>query len=397
VFLFSWLSIAGIGALMLVGALAWRNSRRSRMHTRIAAALDDDDPQRRRAGVLVATEKGLRAHADLLAEHLDREQDPDVLATLAEGVLRNSWEPADRPAILRLRLWANEERSAAGLFALPRPETEALDGQRPPWSPMTSGAEPYGGLATALIPVVRESAPTAGSLFAPRPATQHRRSRPATGRRAVAGTAGDAFVPSPRPAVPSDGDGPPPPRTSGPMIPAPRRELGRSQQSRLEPVIPVVDRRARRAAARRAAAVAAVTPAATAPPVAESFPERIDDVAPDAPMSMPRPSRSRRPQIDAPILSPRRRGTLRDVQHRSAGAPTSTLAVELAAPDHDDRRGGLRPWFRSRRPREEPRHRQRRQAQLAAVAPATEPEPEARRGARHRTEPGQLRFVRGDI
>ncbi len=394
-FLLSWLSIAGIGALMLVGALAWRHSHRSRMHTRIAAALDDGDPQRRRAGVLMATGQGLRAHADLLAEHLDREQDPDVLAALVEGVLRNSWEPADRPAILRLRLWAHEERPAASLFALPRPETEAVDRQRSPWSPMPSGAEPYGGLATALIPVLRESAPrTAPSPFTPPPATQHRRSRRAMGRPTVAGTAGDTFVPSPRPAVPSDGDVLPPTRTPSPMIPAPRRELGSPRQSRPEPVISVVDRRARRAAARRAAALAAVTPAADAPPVAESFPEPIDDVAPDAPM--PRPSRSRRRQIEPPLLSPHRRRTWRDVLHRPACAPTSTSAVEVAAPDDDDRRGGLRPWFRSRRPTEEPRHRQRRQAQHAAVAAAAEPEPEPRRGARHRTEPGQLRFVRGD-
>ncbi len=80
------------------------------MRGRIAAALHDEDPRRRRAGVLVATEQGLRANAALLAEHVERERHPAVLAALVEGVLRNAWEPTDHPAILALRLWAHEQR-----------------------------------------------------------------------------------------------------------------------------------------------------------------------------------------------------------------------------------------------------------------------------------------------
>ena len=56
-------------------------------------ALRDEDPQRRRAGVLVATEQGLRANAALLAAHLDRERDPAVLAALVDGVLRHRGSP----------------------------------------------------------------------------------------------------------------------------------------------------------------------------------------------------------------------------------------------------------------------------------------------------------------
>lgn len=43
--------------------------------------------------------------------HSQRESDPMVLRVLAESVLKNSWEPADRPAILQLQLWAHEEHA----------------------------------------------------------------------------------------------------------------------------------------------------------------------------------------------------------------------------------------------------------------------------------------------
>jgi hypothetical protein len=116
-----WAITAGCGALLLVAAVCWRLRHRARIRGRIAAALADEDPRRRRAGVLVATEQGLRANAALLAAHLDREQHPAVLAALVDGVLRHSWEPTDQPSILALRLWAHEQRRP------PAPAAEPLD------------------------------------------------------------------------------------------------------------------------------------------------------------------------------------------------------------------------------------------------------------------------------
>jgi hypothetical protein len=121
VYLSDWAITAGSGALLLVAAVCWRLGHRARMRGRIAAALGDEDPQRRRAGVLVATEQGLRANATLLAAHLDREQHPAVLAALVDGVLRHSWEPTDQPSILALRLWAHQQRRP------PAPVAEPLD------------------------------------------------------------------------------------------------------------------------------------------------------------------------------------------------------------------------------------------------------------------------------
>lgn len=112
-FLSNWMITAGAGAVLLLAAVSWRIGHRARMRGRIAAALHDEDPRRRRAGVLVATEQGLRANAALLAEHIERERHPAVLAALVEGVLRNAWEPTDHPAMLALRLWAHEQRRPA--------------------------------------------------------------------------------------------------------------------------------------------------------------------------------------------------------------------------------------------------------------------------------------------
>jgi hypothetical protein len=96
---------------MLLVAMSWRLLHRRRVDARLAEALRHDDPVRRRAAVRVATEQGLRPYAKLLIARIDEETDPHVRAALVEGVLRNAWEPADQPAILRLRLWAHEERA----------------------------------------------------------------------------------------------------------------------------------------------------------------------------------------------------------------------------------------------------------------------------------------------
>lgn len=104
-----WAWVGG-GVAMMGCAVCWRIVRRTRIRARLEARLADPDPARRRAAVEVATEQGLRAHAALLVALLDREQHTGVLDALATGVLRSAWEPADRPDLLRLRLWAHEHR-----------------------------------------------------------------------------------------------------------------------------------------------------------------------------------------------------------------------------------------------------------------------------------------------
>ncbi|GEL25622.1 hypothetical protein PSU4_45760 [Pseudonocardia sulfidoxydans NBRC 16205] len=104
-----WAWVGG-GVAMMGCAVCWRVMRRKRIRARLEARLADPDPARRRAAVEVATEQGLRAHAALLVALLDREQHTGVLDALAAGVLRSAWEPADRPDLLRLRLWAHEHR-----------------------------------------------------------------------------------------------------------------------------------------------------------------------------------------------------------------------------------------------------------------------------------------------
>jgi hypothetical protein len=153
------------------------------MRGRIAAALHDEDPRRRRAGVLVATEQGLRANAALLAEHAERERHPAVLVALVEGVLRNAWEPTDHPAILALRLWAHEQRrptadrEAAGVG----PETTG----RPALPPAQRGptaselVDPRADPVTMRLPVSRpQLVPAVTPTGGPRPAApRHARHR----------------------------------------------------------------------------------------------------------------------------------------------------------------------------------------------------------------------------
>ncbi len=101
------------GALLLIAAITWRWTHRRRTAARLAAALRDDDPARRRAAVAVAAEQGLRQCGALLLERSAVEQDAGVVDALVGAVLRNAWEPADRPEILTLRLWAHQRRAGA--------------------------------------------------------------------------------------------------------------------------------------------------------------------------------------------------------------------------------------------------------------------------------------------
>lgn len=96
------------GGMLLAAAGCWRWLSHRRGHARLELAVRSGDPVVRQAGIRVAVEQGLRANAKMLLSCIDRESDPQVLSSLADSVLRNTWEPADRPAIVQLRLWAHE-------------------------------------------------------------------------------------------------------------------------------------------------------------------------------------------------------------------------------------------------------------------------------------------------
>ena len=95
------------GGTLLAAAACWRWLSHHRVHARLELAIRSGDPVLRQAGMRVAVEQGLRANAKRLLSCIDRESDPQVLSALADSVLRNTWEPADRPAMVQLRLWAH--------------------------------------------------------------------------------------------------------------------------------------------------------------------------------------------------------------------------------------------------------------------------------------------------
>lgn len=116
-----------VGGMLLAAAVCWRWLSHHRVHARLELALRSGDPVVRQAGIRVAADQGLRPNAKMLLSCIDRESDPEVLDLLADSVLRNSWEPADQPAILRLRLWAHKYARAevAGQPRLVKHETTA--------------------------------------------------------------------------------------------------------------------------------------------------------------------------------------------------------------------------------------------------------------------------------
>ncbi len=136
--------VGAAGVLVVLVAIVWRQVYRNRVRSQVDRALRDADPARRRAAVGVATEQGLRTYARVLAARIEAETDPRVRAALVDGVLRNAWEPADRPSILRLRLWAHEERQ--------REETSAALPYRRPTPPL--GLPRHRAPAAARFPAV---------------------------------------------------------------------------------------------------------------------------------------------------------------------------------------------------------------------------------------------------
>ena len=111
----SWpeLTALVVGVVLLAGALGWRAVARRRAAAGIRRALLDDEPERRRAAVFLAADRGIGRFADLLLERARQERSRLVRDALVEVVARSQWEPADRPELVELRLWAHHQREDA--------------------------------------------------------------------------------------------------------------------------------------------------------------------------------------------------------------------------------------------------------------------------------------------
>ena len=100
------LALLGAGCGLLLQAILWRAIAQQRARRLLRQALVHPEPAVRRAAVRVVGEHGLARHAKALLYATQHEQDPSVLAALAEEVVRNHWEPDDDRRLVKLRLWA---------------------------------------------------------------------------------------------------------------------------------------------------------------------------------------------------------------------------------------------------------------------------------------------------
>jgi hypothetical protein len=97
------------GVLLLAVAWMWRALARARTTAVLRRAARDPRRWVRRAAVEIIAEQGLHRFADLLVERIAVEEVPAVREALALAIVRNQWEPADSPLLMRLRLWAHLE------------------------------------------------------------------------------------------------------------------------------------------------------------------------------------------------------------------------------------------------------------------------------------------------
>lgn len=168
-------------AALLVGAALLLMARRQRVQALrqrrrvLRQAFASPDPGVRRAAIQVAGDEGLSRSADVFVDLLARERDPTVLLALARVVVRNQWEPARDPTMLRLRLWAHRY----------------LDQIRPKEQPLFGAVRPaeyqgpsVGEVVNLMLQPSSRSEHTNGRRRRPRP---HRTSR----RRPTPPTRGD--------------------------------------------------------------------------------------------------------------------------------------------------------------------------------------------------------------
>lgn len=168
---------AGVG--LLAAAVVWRTVARRRAVVEVRRALLDADPERRRAAVFLAAERGLGRFGELLLERTEQERSRLVRDALVEVVARSQWEPTDRRELMELRLWAHRQRAASPAEdEMPRQVQEAPVPQEDPPRP---------------VPDVVAPAPRPRPLPSPRPVPRSRRS-PGAATVLVTGAGGPAGV-----------------------------------------------------------------------------------------------------------------------------------------------------------------------------------------------------------
>ena len=133
-----------IGLVLLLAALAWRAAARPPGGSAsLRRALRDPDPAVRRTALTIAAQRGLAENASLLLELSRLERDPSVVEALADAVVRNQWEPTSSVALVRLRLWAQEQVDRA------QRETPAPEKVAPVGAPV-NGQVPDGAAREAM-------------------------------------------------------------------------------------------------------------------------------------------------------------------------------------------------------------------------------------------------------
>ncbi|MGC8627838.1 MAG: hypothetical protein ACP5VR_09880 [Acidimicrobiales bacterium] len=108
------LAVGIAGGVLVAVAIAWRLVVRKRASSALVKALADPQEAARAAAVEVVAAGGISRFARVLWQQAQTETSAVVLERIVEAVVRNQWEPAEDPALVRLRLWA-QQRLELGL------------------------------------------------------------------------------------------------------------------------------------------------------------------------------------------------------------------------------------------------------------------------------------------
>jgi len=102
------------GAALLVIALVWRLTTRSRTRRALLRGLDASEPQERARAGIQLIELGLPRAARPLLDLVPRENDARVRLAIALAVARRQWEPSNAARVTTLRDWASTELERQG-------------------------------------------------------------------------------------------------------------------------------------------------------------------------------------------------------------------------------------------------------------------------------------------
>jgi carbamoyl-phosphate synthase large subunit len=142
----------GVSVGLVLVALVWRALARRRSGADIRRALLDRDPERRRAAVFLAADRGIGRFARDLLERTTDERSPVVLDALAEVVARSQWVPVDRRELADLRMWAQRHREASMTEETDPVATAPVEPQPRPQPRPTPAPAPAPALAEVLAP-----------------------------------------------------------------------------------------------------------------------------------------------------------------------------------------------------------------------------------------------------